>query len=700
MDEATYEAIFGGRKSQAGQLDGGEEQPGELVAGGRHMQMLEMGQQQMGHMQHLHQQLAQQQQQQLKQAAHHAHRGPPLSPSHNSDGLSSGHSFASSSPASSPVCSTDSSQSSPSAGAGPSVSALLVGCQQQAAVFAAEQQQVSVGRHQMQMQMQMQTQMQQHHRQLQEGAGSGGALELEQQQYNFHPLAGLPAASGQALGAQPHGPPYWLSTSNFHTSTESAAGHGHCQLFAARRRPQSPLLAYPYEQPPPTSQHRLGLTRGLAANYATASSQGGRRKRQRQEEARRGQRSQGGAGASGLSVRGRPRNSQSQSQSAQSGQTSGQSVGQHEDLQFSLELGGCAQAEPLGPAARRQRATYGRAHATAAGATPASPEGARRPQSPPPLGLHQAEQEAQRRPQQQARRRAPLPIELVDHTYISPPSDELEPPGQPQQVAPRRPSELSLGSDADQPVALRRAQRSVARRRRHSELAGHEPPPGSSGATSRNQARNGGAHEQLQQAQQRQQQTNRNGSHLRNSQEIFQTTKGGHTYGATAATGQPAHQSQRRAARLAASQPNEHTTTEPPNTHQLCLAAAAATGTLLPNGSTSGARPNEHRTAMSDEDEEQDSANGTSSTLSPANLGPNNAAAPYPMGPNYGKLGGQFSGSQQEILSSAIASINRRQAAAHRNENRKCRKVYGMDRRDLWCTQCKWKKACSRFCDQ
>lgn len=35
-----------------------------------------------------------------------------------------------------------------------------------------------------------------------------------------------------------------------------------------------------------------------------------------------------------------------------------------------------------------------------------------------------------------------------------------------------------------------------------------------------------------------------------------------------------------------------------------------------------------------------------------------------------------------------------------RGENRKCRKVYGMERRDLWCTQCKWKKACSRFCDQ
>ncbi|XP_046735253.1 zinc finger protein 395 isoform X1 [Diprion similis] len=34
-----------------------------------------------------------------------------------------------------------------------------------------------------------------------------------------------------------------------------------------------------------------------------------------------------------------------------------------------------------------------------------------------------------------------------------------------------------------------------------------------------------------------------------------------------------------------------------------------------------------------------------------------------------------------------------------RGETKKCRKVYGMDHRELWCTQCKWKKACSRFGD-
>ncbi|KAJ2946342.1 hypothetical protein O0L34_g12379 [Tuta absoluta] len=34
-----------------------------------------------------------------------------------------------------------------------------------------------------------------------------------------------------------------------------------------------------------------------------------------------------------------------------------------------------------------------------------------------------------------------------------------------------------------------------------------------------------------------------------------------------------------------------------------------------------------------------------------------------------------------------------------RSDNKKCRKVYGMDQRELWCTQCKWKKACTRFGD-
>ncbi|XP_069585074.1 zinc finger protein 704 [Ranitomeya imitator] len=34
-----------------------------------------------------------------------------------------------------------------------------------------------------------------------------------------------------------------------------------------------------------------------------------------------------------------------------------------------------------------------------------------------------------------------------------------------------------------------------------------------------------------------------------------------------------------------------------------------------------------------------------------------------------------------------------------RGEGKKCRKVYGMENRDKWCTACRWKKACQRFPD-
>ncbi|KAG9332622.1 hypothetical protein JZ751_014720 [Albula glossodonta] len=34
-----------------------------------------------------------------------------------------------------------------------------------------------------------------------------------------------------------------------------------------------------------------------------------------------------------------------------------------------------------------------------------------------------------------------------------------------------------------------------------------------------------------------------------------------------------------------------------------------------------------------------------------------------------------------------------------RGEAKKCRKVYGMEKKDMWCTACRWKKACQRFTD-
>jgi uncharacterized C2H2 Zn-finger protein len=47
------------------------------------------------------------------------------------------------------------------------------------------------------------------------------------------------------------------------------------------------------------------------------------------------------------------------------------------------------------------------------------------------------------------------------------------------------------------------------------------------------------------------------------------------------------------------------------------------------------------------------------------------------------------------IIHRSPLSPNRRT----RGENKKCRKVYGMDKKESWCTQCKWKKACTRFGD-
>ncbi|XP_049607033.1 zinc finger protein 704 isoform X2 [Syngnathus scovelli] len=50
------------------------------------------------------------------------------------------------------------------------------------------------------------------------------------------------------------------------------------------------------------------------------------------------------------------------------------------------------------------------------------------------------------------------------------------------------------------------------------------------------------------------------------------------------------------------------------------------------------------------------------------------------------------------VLSSpprATAALSRKV----RSEGKKCRKVYGMENRDMWCTACRWKKACQRFTD-
>ncbi|RZF35692.1 hypothetical protein LSTR_LSTR010013 [Laodelphax striatellus] len=52
-------------------------------------------------------------------------------------------------------------------------------------------------------------------------------------------------------------------------------------------------------------------------------------------------------------------------------------------------------------------------------------------------------------------------------------------------------------------------------------------------------------------------------------------------------------------------------------------------------------------------------------------------------------------------LSSSVPSVKQPNSPTRkaRGDTKKCRKVYGMEHREQWCTQCKWKKACTRFGD-
>uniref|UniRef100_H3C2P6 Zinc finger protein 704 n=1 Tax=Tetraodon nigroviridis TaxID=99883 RepID=H3C2P6_TETNG len=59
-------------------------------------------------------------------------------------------------------------------------------------------------------------------------------------------------------------------------------------------------------------------------------------------------------------------------------------------------------------------------------------------------------------------------------------------------------------------------------------------------------------------------------------------------------------------------------------------------------------------------------------------------------------------GEQRSHTIAALSSPPRATAALSRKvrgEGKNCRKVYGMENRDMWCTACRWKKACQRFTD-
>ncbi|KAA0184082.1 hypothetical protein HAZT_HAZT000845 [Hyalella azteca] len=52
-------------------------------------------------------------------------------------------------------------------------------------------------------------------------------------------------------------------------------------------------------------------------------------------------------------------------------------------------------------------------------------------------------------------------------------------------------------------------------------------------------------------------------------------------------------------------------------------------------------------------------------------------------------------GGKVRVTSSPKASPGR--GGKRGGESKKCRKYYGMEQKNEWCTQCRWKKACSRF---
>lgn len=70
-----------------------------------------------------------------------------------------------------------------------------------------------------------------------------------------------------------------------------------------------------------------------------------------------------------------------------------------------------------------------------------------------------------------------------------------------------------------------------------------------------------------------------------------------------------------------------------------------------------------------------------------------------PVSPTHTRPAG--SGEQKQQIQTVLSSPPRASVGLRkpRGEGKKCRKVYGMENRDMWCTACRWKKACQRFID-
>ncbi|ETN60969.1 zinc finger protein 395 [Anopheles darlingi] len=173
------------------------------------------------------------------------------------------------------------------------------------------------------------------------------------------------------------------------------------------------------------------------------------------------------------------------------------------------------------------------------------------------------------------------------------------------------------------------------------------------------------------------------------------------------ALAQQQHQQQQQ--QQAAHQQQAHqsaSSIKPPLPAGITVAAlsSGSNGTSNGTGSTAATAQQHHQQQLS---HIQLSPGSSSSTGGSAGNGTSAAAAAYQQllaGAGAGALGSySSSGSSGSVASTGGQSQQHRSPVSPnrrtRGENKKCRKVYGMDHKDQWCTQCKWKKACTRFGD-
>lgn len=54
---------------------------------------------------------------------------------------------------------------------------------------------------------------------------------------------------------------------------------------------------------------------------------------------------------------------------------------------------------------------------------------------------------------------------------------------------------------------------------------------------------------------------------------------------------------------------------------------------------------------------------------------------------------------RSRLVHPSSAPTGRPQQTKVRGDGKKCRKIHGINRRELWCNACRWKKACVAFPD-